>query len=264
MRWTDEVRIETPEQVGVDLELAGLGSRFVAKVIDTLIKVAFYAVLFLIAMVVLGLLRAVPDVEKATPMLAAVLLTVYFLVNLGYGTFFELKRNGQTPGKKFAGIRVVRDGGGPVDFRAAAVRNLLAFVDELPFAFLLGAVLVLVTSRRQRLGDLAAGTVVIRERVVGLGSDPLEELTEHATDEFRFTPAQLAGLAPNDRSVLRELLARFEQMDKAGRRRLALRMAGAYAKKTGFPLAVDDLDGFTAVEFLASLLRDVEEARRHG
>lgn len=215
-------------------------------------------------MVVLGLLRAVPDVEKVSPMLVALLLAVYLLINLGYGTFFELKRNGQTPGKKFAGIRVVRDGGRPIDFRAAAVRNLLAVVDELPFLFLFGAVLVLLTPKRQRLGDLAAGTVVIRERVVGLVADPAEELAAMASDQFRFTPVQLAGLAPDDRSVLRELLTRFDEMDEAGRRKLALRMAGAYARKSGYPLDLADLDGYTAVEFLASLLRDLEEARRHG
>jgi uncharacterized RDD family membrane protein YckC len=264
MRWTDEVRIETPEQVEVDLELAGLGSRFVARFLDWLIQALFNVALFVLALAVAALAGLAFDPEHMPVLAITIALTLSFLVSLGYGTFYELKRNGQTPGKKVAGIRVVREGGGPIDFRAAAVRNMLTAIDLFPGLPIIGPLLVLLTTNRQRLGDLAAGTVVIRERVVELGADPTDELIEHAVDEVRFTSAQLAALAPNDRAILRELLRRLEEMDRAGARKLAVRMAENYAKKTGYPLAVEDLDRHSARAFLASLLRDLEEARRHG
>lgn len=264
MRWTDEVRIETPEQVEVDLELAGLGSRFLAQMLDWFIKILISVGIGFVLLIALTLLGASPDLERPAPLLVAGAVAVLYLLWLGYGIYFELRRNGQTPGKKAAGIRTVMDGGGPLDGRAAAVRNLLAVADFLPLFHLLGSVLILLTPRRQRLGDLAAGTVVIRERVVGLDPDLGPRLKDYATDEFRFTAGQLAALRPADRSVLREFLQRYDGLDRKSRWRLAERMAAGYLKKTGYPVPAGELQMEDAVTFLASLLRDLEEARRHG
>src|SRR5206468_13021288 len=105
------------------------------------------------------------QLENASPLVVAAGVVAGFLLWMAYDIYFEALHGGQTPGKKVAGVRVIGDGGGPIDFRAACVRNLLGLADALPVFYVLGAVLILVTGRRQRLGDLAAGTVVVRERV---------------------------------------------------------------------------------------------------
>lgn len=264
MRWTDEVRIETPEQVEVDLELAGLGSRFWAEVIDVLIRLVVSVVLLFLVGIVLALVGRSRDLDDPALLLQLAAVAVLYLLWLGYGILFEVKWNGQTPGKRWAGIRTVKDGGGPVDGQAAAVRNILAVADFLPAFLVLGAVLILLTPRRQRLGDLAAGTVVVRERVVALDPDLGPWLEYYASDQFRFTGGQLAAVQPADRTVLREFLQRYDGLERRSRWRLAERMAAGYVKKTGYPLTAGELQMDDAVAFLASLLRDIEEARRHG
>src|SRR5262245_26250489 len=164
MQWADEYRIETPEQIDIHLELAGLGSRFVAQLIDWLIKAVVVLVALLLGGVVIALLGGKPQAESVRYVLAAVLVVVFYGFFLGFDIYYEVSRSGQTPGKRFAGIRVVRESGGPVDFQTAAVRNLLGLADFLPALYLLGAFLIATTRRGQRLGDLAAGTLVIRER----------------------------------------------------------------------------------------------------
>jgi len=128
----------------------------------------------------------------------------------------------------------------------------------------LGALLILLTSNRQRLGDLAAGTIVVRERVAGAGPEAADELLEYASDEFAFTPTQLAALVPADRTIIRSFLQRYRRMERKGRERLALKMVDAFVEKTGYRLEEEIDDGATAREFLASLLRDLEQVRRHG
>src|SRR5207237_7237038 len=94
----------------------------------------------------------------------AVLGLIVGALLMAYDVYFEVRHNGQTPGKRHQGLRVLRESGGPFDFRRSCIRSLLAVADLLPAFYLLGATLVLLTRRHQRLGDLAAGTMVIRER----------------------------------------------------------------------------------------------------
>jgi uncharacterized RDD family membrane protein YckC len=264
MEWSDELRMETPEQIELDLELAGVGSRFLAVLADAALKILLTFLLAVPALIAAALLGMALDLDHPSAVLVAVVLAAVYALWLGYGIYFEVKWNGQTPGKHLVGVRVIRDTGAPVDFRAACVRNLLATADFLPAFHLLGALLVLLTARRQRLGDMAAGTVVVRERAAALGADPTEELIEHAADEYAFTAAQLAGLTATDRTVLREFLRRYDSMARRGAERLALTLADKFVAKTGYPLPEPFFDGHDARRFLASLLRDLEAARRHG
>jgi hypothetical protein len=129
---------------------------------------------------------------------------------------------------------------------------------------LLGPLLILLTPRHQRLGDLAAGTIVVRERTLTLGADPTEEFIEHATDEYTFTQAQLSRLAPADRTVIREFLRRYDSMVRESAHQLALTLVRRFAQKMGPPLPEPLPDRADARRFLASLLRDLEALRRHG
>lgn len=263
MRWTDEMRIDTPEQIGLDLELAGLGSRFVAWFIDAVWKSLLSLAVVTLGLVLLTLVGGANPFEGSSKLVLALVIAILSAVWLGYGVYFEARWNGQTPGKWFARIRVVRLGGAPVDVVAAAVRNALAVVDSLPSFHLLGATVILLTANRQRLGDLAAGTVVVRERYAGDAPDSGDELLEIAAPDLRFKPAELAALEPGDRAVIRSFLQRYREMEPDGRERLAVRMAANFQRKTGSAGRPPE-DGYEARVFLASLLRDLEQYRRHA
>jgi uncharacterized RDD family membrane protein YckC len=155
----DRVTIATPEGVSLELVLAGVGSRFVARLLDTLIQGA------IIIALALGIAyTSSPGVVRA---LARVLL---FLVIFAYDVPFEVLNRGRTIGKVAAGIRVVGDLGEPVHFFTSAIRTILRVVDFLPIFYIAGVISMVATRRDQRLGDLAAGTLVVRERFPGVAA----------------------------------------------------------------------------------------------
>lgn len=167
----DEYTIATPENVTFDYQVAGIGSRFIGALIDT---VAIGILLFLLNVLIIVALNAVSDQSAAVSDLsndpgwiAGLVIAIYALINFslfwGYYFVFELGWQGQTPGKRLAGTRVVRlDGGGP-GFLDVAIRNLVRLVDFLPFAYALGFVVMFFNRNARRLGDFAAGTLVIRQ-----------------------------------------------------------------------------------------------------
>lgn len=256
MRGPDEMRIETPEQIGVDLELAGLGSRFVAQVLDWLWKVLLTLLVLVVLVLVMSVFTLWKDVDDVPTVVQAALVVGLYALWLGWGIYFEVRRNGQTPGKRTAGIRAIRQGGAAIDFRASAIRNLLAVADFLPAFFLLGAVLVLLTKKRQRLGDLAAGTVVIRERAADPFHADIDDPLAGASDDYSFTRGQLEKVTDGERNVLRSFLQRYGTMDPESRRRLAWSLVDKFVAKTGYPADEKIRSNSDARAFLASLLRD--------
>jgi uncharacterized RDD family membrane protein YckC len=264
MQWTDEVRIETPEQIDVDLELAGLGSRFVAQFIDWLIKLLVSVALLIIGMTIAALLGKTVQLDAMPKIVFALLIAAAYFLWFGYDVFFEVTRNGQTPGKKYCGIRVIREGGAPLDFTAGCVRNLLALADLMPMFYFLGAGLILLNRRRQRLGDLAAGTIVIRERAVAAPVEVDAAVKRFARPEFAFTATHLAACAKGDRFLLRSFLQRLPELDRTSRGQLAKKLADQFVQKTGYVLAAPLHDAEDAAAFLASLYRDLEEHTRRG
>lgn len=156
----EHVSVITPESVGFSLEVAGLGSRFVALLLDSLFKGVVVAII-----IALTLLSA-PGMGGGV--LTGVFLAVGFvlagLVAALYHVVLEAAWSGRTPGKRLMGLRVVKDSGVPIGFWDALIRNLLRMVDYLPSFYLVGVVTIFSTPRHKRIGDLAAGTVVIKER----------------------------------------------------------------------------------------------------
>jgi uncharacterized RDD family membrane protein YckC len=156
----DRVTIATPEGVTLELVLAGVGSRFVARLLDTLIQA-----LLIIALAAGVALTSSPGVVRA------VARVMMFLVLFGYDVPFEVLNRGRTIGKVAAGIRVVGTLGEPVGFFTSCIRNIMRIVDFLPVVYVAGVVSMVATPRDQRLGDLAAGTIVVRDRFPGLGTN---------------------------------------------------------------------------------------------
>jgi uncharacterized membrane protein SpoIIM required for sporulation/uncharacterized RDD family membrane protein YckC len=200
--------IETPEQVALSFPLAGPGSRFGAFLLDGVVLGSGLIGLTLAGVFLLSWL----GIQAAAPVLTALLLVGSFCAVWGYFIFFEGLRNGQTPGKRRFGLRVVHDGGHPLTLRGAAVRNLLRLIDIQPMpSFLLGGAMILFHRRAQRLGDLAAGTIVVRERVVS-------QLPEERPGEG---PPRLTA---EEYEVLVAYVRRREDLELGARTRLALKI----------------------------------------
>ncbi|MDQ1461287.1 MAG: hypothetical protein QOI08_2771, partial [Actinomycetota bacterium] len=157
MALDDRVTIATPEGVTLELVLAGVGSRFVARLLDTVIQLG----------IILALAAGVAF-SSAPGFVRAIASVVIFLVIFGYDVPFEVMNGGRTVGKNAAGIRVVGVLGEPVSLLTSAIRNILRIVDFLPVLYAAGVVCMVATGRDQRLGDLAAGTIVVRDRFPGL------------------------------------------------------------------------------------------------
>ncbi len=151
----------TGEAVALDLRLAALPSRLLARAVDGLAQLA----LLLLAVA----LSAVTGVDGSDAAVAALTVTVLVLVLVGYPVAFETLLRGRTPGKAALGLRVVRDDGGPITFWQALVRGLAGLVD-LVTVFCVSVVVMLLHPLSKRLGDLAAGTVVVQERVASRGA----------------------------------------------------------------------------------------------
>lgn len=157
MQLDDRVTIATPEGVVLELILAGLGSRFLARLLDSLIQIG------LIIALAIGI-----NSFESSGWLEAITIISAFLILFAYDIAFETLNHGRTVGKQAAGIRVVGRTGEPVRFLASAVRNIARILDFLPVFYLVGTVSIIATALDQRVGDLAAGTFVMRDRFPGL------------------------------------------------------------------------------------------------
>ena len=161
----DILIIETPERVPLHFALASIGNRFLACAIDHALQVLTLIVVA-VAFTLLANFSSLGDqLSNAPKWVKAVLIVIVFLIVSGYFAFFEWIWNGQTPGKRWLKLRVIREDGRPVTFWEAAVRNLLRTFDMMPAPFYsIGLISVFISLSDQRVGDMVAGTVVVRER----------------------------------------------------------------------------------------------------
>jgi uncharacterized membrane protein SpoIIM required for sporulation/uncharacterized RDD family membrane protein YckC len=207
--------VDTPEHVAISFALAGPGSRFLAFLLDALLLAGILTALILGA--VLLVMAGLP--LRSMPFALATLLLIVFSTFWGYFIWFEGMREGQTPGKKRFGLRVVHEGGYPITLRGAAVRNLVRLVDVQPFpSCIVGGALILLHGRAQRLGDMAAGTVVVREQRV-------TALPEEAAQ-----PAGPPQLTDAQYDVLREYALRRDRLEPEARQRVAVKLVPVFAE----------------------------------
>lgn len=227
MSYEDRISIATPEGVELDVTLAGLGSRFVAALVDQLIQWAVMLAMLLLGVVVFGgdALTG-EDGETGVILFWAALVLVFFLIQFGYHVLFETRAGGRTPGKRWTGLRVVRLGGGPVTFTASAIRNLVRIVDALPGAYAVGIIALLSSSRNQRLGDMAAGTLVIRERMgdtVKAAPWMRVEVRSEPSEDARTWDA--SAVTAEEAATVRRFLERRATLTDEARARLAAELA---------------------------------------
>ena len=231
----DRYTLETPENIEVDFELAGIGSRFCAMFIDTLF-IAAILVVSLLLLLVLGV-ASVPFMAGSGPkthgwadwVAAAVWGIAAVLAFDGYFIFFELMMRGQTPGKKAMKLRVIRDDGTPVTVNEILVRNILRLVDFLPAGYAVGAVVMFWSPLCKRLGDIAAGTLVVKEGQL--------DYRATADKKHAMKPAAVAvpnsELTPEERRLLTGFLHRRTELLPEAREALAERLARPLCEKYG-------------------------------
>jgi uncharacterized RDD family membrane protein YckC len=167
--YEDRISVATPEGVTLEATLAGVGSRFVAGVIDQLLRWSLLAAL----VALLAVLEVNLSGDGLSGAGTVVIIVGIFFVQFGYDVLFEMLASGRTPGKRWTGLRVVKKGGTPIGFLASCLRNIMRIVDSLPGFYLVGILSVMFTANNQRLGDLAAGTIVVRERRQSTALPPL-------------------------------------------------------------------------------------------
>jgi uncharacterized RDD family membrane protein YckC len=228
VEYEDRVTIATPEGVELDLALAGVGSRFVAAFVDLLLQT--------VLIIALGLAFVGLDVfgDVGTGLGAAAFAICSFVVVFGYHTFFEVLAAGRSPGKRWTGLRVVRIGGHPITFTASAVRNLVRAVDFLPGYYVVGAIAILVTSRNQRLGDVAAGTIVVRERRPP--PPTWRPAAMQTTDPRGVDSWDVSAVTAEELATVRSFLDRRHEVTNAARAQLGDELAARLRPKVaGFP-----------------------------
>jgi len=230
----------TPEHVAIRYELAGFGSRAVAALVDTLlILLAYLAEILLISL--FTWLKFIPAWDQwKESLLIAVLGILLFATFWVYYVAFETCWSGATPGKRYMGLRVIMDGGHPVDFRAALTRNLLRVADVLPGipalpSYALGFVVLLCNPHYKRLGDLAAGTLVVRhghddapKRRRGFG----EAVTYRLLDPTMM--AQLTHLHREEYRMVQRFLERRATLTQPLRGEFARRLAEPLIEKFNY------------------------------
>jgi uncharacterized RDD family membrane protein YckC len=233
----DRIVLATPEGVELQLVLAGIGSRFIAAVIDLFIQL----LLLILAVVVTS---SVVGGAAGKAIFYVALFAIYL-----YDVPFEVLASGRTPGKRLTHLRVIREGGAPVSLTASFIRNVLRFVDILPGAYIIGLVSILATKRNQRLGDLAAGTLVVRESASGgHAGQPAQQPRGEA--EMDLLGWDVSAVTQEELVAVRRFLQRRATLDRLPRAELAHRLHRAMAAKvSGAP------DGLSSERFLEALAR---------
>jgi uncharacterized RDD family membrane protein YckC len=196
----DKLTIDTPEQVHLEFVLAGIGSRFMAAFLDAAIQAVAYLALFLLTLMW-------PSGGFFSPARSmwwyALVIFVGFCIYWGYYAIFETLWKGQTPGKRWAGIRVIKDTGRPINAFEAIGRNFARAVDVLPAFYGVGVIVMLLNEKHRRLGDYVAGTLVVHE-----SSDREANIFFNTPTRTEFTLHQAAGLTLPEAELIETFLAR--------------------------------------------------------
>lgn len=232
------------------MPIAGVGSRFIAILVDYLLWTALVIVLAFLAILLFPAINSLGGVSR--DWLAGIAILLVFLFHWGYFTLFEAFNRGRTPGKQVTRIAVIHRSGRAISFVESLARNLVRIIDYLPSFYAVGIIAIFISRQHQRLGDMVAGTIVVRDREVDtphwgeLGS---RSITAPALDDLSPIPAPhlkvvlpasaLGRLSTADLEVLEGFFARRLDMDLATRAAIAQRIADAVRTKAALEIPPD-------------------------
>ncbi len=262
---SDQLSIDTPELVAIEFPLAGLGSRFLALLVDYFLQALFFwGVILLLAFSGAAIAegrgtRGFSSISANWTI--AIVIFAIFMFQWGYFTLFEAFWNGQTPGKRFVQLRVIQKTGRSISLFESMSRNLIRIVDAMPSLYIVGAICIFFSRRHQRLGDLVAGTLVVHTR-------KLEETVADGSSTRTFTAAALeppvevpkvssthfpadavARLSLEDLQLIESFLARRLDLPLDVRASLRGKLARRLSEKMQFPIP----DGISVETFLEEI-----------
>lgn len=267
--------IETPERVPLAFALASIGNRFIAAAIDHAIQ---FFTIFVVAYAFLNLSNYdIVNSEKSPLEFAqamskwtiAIMIIALFLIFAGYFIFFEWIWNGQTPGKKLLKLRVIRDDGRPITLWEAMARNLLRIFDAIPGfivpVYSIGLIVIFLSNRDQRVGDVFAGTVVVRERTDEAPtfdetfSNPIADAAFRRVNQPVGFQADVSAITELEIEVVESFLRRRWDLTERQRIWMAWRVALPlmYKIKPAY-----DLQNFSYEGFLEELVHRVNSKQR--
>ena len=221
---SDKLTIDTPEQTALEYPIAGLGSRFLAMLADTAIQAVLYFFVFIIGTVVgVGLAQFGNLGPQWT---LAIIVFLMFVIYSGYFALFETIWNGQTPGKRFAQVRVIKDDGRPIGAYEAIVRNAMRLVDSLPTMYGVGLVSIFFSKQSKRLGDYLAGTVVVHEKPLA-DSRPYAETKRDET----LPPIDSTKVTLEEAQLIETFLSRRDSLEPGVRTLMAAQITNRLAEK---------------------------------
>jgi uncharacterized RDD family membrane protein YckC len=244
----DKLIIDTPEQVQLEFALAGIGSRFMALFVDTLIQF----IVVVLALIVLAFLGAGFSLSpEAGKWVLALYIIAGFVLYWGYFAIFETVWKGQTPGKRKAGIRVIRDFGREITAKEAIARNLLRTIDSLPGVYAVGILSIFLSPQNKRLGDYVAGTVVVHDR-------PPEESRPfwNTREDVQVSFPGIENITPQEIQVVETFLLRRLDLPPGVRVESAKRIADHLCTK----LQVKDEDKPDLENFLELVVRQFRKS----
>lgn len=259
MTFQDEtLQIDTPENVAFGYQIAGIGSRFLACLVDTLLIVILLLLVNFALAAFLRLTDLAAGSDRATAWLAALFGLLSFAIFWGYYIVFETLWNGQTPGKRRNGLRVIRRNGTPVTAGETVIRNLVRFIDFLPALYAVGIVAMFIDGQSRRLGDLAAGTLVVRDRETvtlgsldGTSSDAGLASTLPADDESSAASLPVERLSAQEIAMVEDYFHRRQEL--ANGSAIAWQMTRSLCSRMGIP--TDSIKSYQAERFLSDVLQ---------
>jgi uncharacterized RDD family membrane protein YckC len=256
---SDRLVLESPDHVEMAVELAGLGSRFVAAAVDQCVVFALVLAADLVMAVIAYAMGSGGGLEAFGSVAMAVMIGVSAIVMFGYHIVCEMRMNGQSVGKRLVGLRVVKDNGQPIHFFDSALRNFIRIGEMVLGFYFLGALSIVLTAQRKRLGDLAAGTIVVRvvegavpgQFAVDVDRLPLSPETR------RLVRAGIGTVTQEEYEFIGDLLARAGQIPGQMATQLAVQAAWPLMQRMG--IAIDESQAlsptiyFTFLQAVAAL-----------
>lgn len=266
---SDQLNIETPELVSIEMPIAGIGSRFIALLVDYLVWTAAFIALFVLGAIILPALHAFGGVSANWAL--GILFLIIFLFQWGYFALFEAFWNGHTPGKRVMKIHVIHKSGRAISFVESLGRNLVRFIDYLPGFYAVGVIAMFLNRQNQRLGDMVAGTLVVRDREIEsphwgeLGTRTITAPAFAAAVAFApphlsvvLPASNLARLSTSDLEILERFFTRRLDLELATRATIAERIAAAIRAKSGLEIP----PGVSVETFLEAVAHQMREVAR--
>jgi uncharacterized RDD family membrane protein YckC len=233
MRYLNRVVLRTPESVELDFTLAGIGNRTLALILDYLIWVIALVVLIFLSLFLWSQIELSFSSEVLAVLrewLGAIVLLSLFATYVGYFVLFETLWQGQTPGKRWVGIRVVQQTGKPAGLVQALLRSLFRPVDDL---FFLGALLLIFGKQEKRVGDLLAGTLVVQEAEKQRDAGATVSSDARSKAKQLLEVVNVERMTPDDFAVIRSFLVRRQRFTTLARQEVTTELAQEFSQALG-------------------------------